>query len=297
LQFNKHGWLRGAFGTVLFVSFSHCAVAGNYHPTHGLWVWKSASVLATPQAAETLRDFCHSEGINEVYISAAIADGASLESRLAHVIAVLHRSDIRVEALLSSVDADEPGHHREMLLDRVRRIVQFNRSHSTALFDGIHLDIEPQQRPENKGAGNLGFLPGLADAYRAVRAVAEPVQLTVDADIQSKLLKGSLAQRRMILSSLPELTLMLYELSSPGDGKTTEEKMERLRRSSQEFLDMAYQGLGDSNLAKIAIALRTPDYGQLLPAMLRTLDEANRTNPHFRGWARHSYNDFFQLDH
>ena len=44
----------------------------------------------------------------------------------------------------------------------------FNRRHSGERFDGIHLDIEPQQRPENKGPGNLRFLPGLADAYRAV---------------------------------------------------------------------------------------------------------------------------------
>jgi len=25
--------------------------------------------------------------------------------------------------------------------------------------------------------------------------------------------------------------------------------------------------------------------------MLRTLDEANAMNPHYLGWARHSYND------
>jgi hypothetical protein len=105
-----------------------------------------------------------------------------------------------VEALLSSADADEAGKHRDTLLDHVRGIVQFNQKHSADRFDGIHLDVEPQQRPENKGAGNLRFLPGLADAYRAVRAVAEPAHLTVNADIQNKLLKGSLAERRLLLS-------------------------------------------------------------------------------------------------
>jgi hypothetical protein len=54
---------------------------------------------------------------------------------------------------------------------------------------------------------------------------------------------------------------------------------------------MAYDGLSDRNLAKMAIALRTPDYGDLLPQMLRALDDANRANPRYLGWARHSYND------
>ena len=73
-------------------------------------------------------------------------------------------------------------------IQRVRAVVEFNRGH-TERFDGIHLDIEPQQRPENKGPGNLVFLPGLVEAYREVRALAEPAQLTVNADIQNKLLK------------------------------------------------------------------------------------------------------------
>jgi hypothetical protein len=70
-----------------------------------------------------------------------------------------------------------------------------------------------------------------------------------------------------------------------------EEKAEKLRESSQRMLGMAYQGLEDPNLAKLAVALRTPDYGKLLAQMLHTLDEANATNPHYLGWARHSYND------
>jgi hypothetical protein len=85
--------------------------------------------------------------------------------------------------------------------------------------------------------------------------------LTVNADIQNKLLKGDLAQRRMLLT---RLTLMLYELSCPGDGESTEAKMEKLR---------------------------TADYGDKLPAMLKELDRANHFNPHYRGCAWHSYND------
>ena len=64
-----------------------------------------------------------------------------------------------------------------------------------------------------------------------------------------------------------------------------------MRDASRRYLDLAFAGLDDPNLAKMAFALRTPDYGDLLPAMLKQLDDANRGNPHYLGWARHSYND------
>ena len=41
----------------------------------------------------------------------------------------------------------------------------------------------------------------------------------------------------------------------------------------------------------MSIALRTPDYGDILQGMFKTLDETLRGNPHYLGWARHSYND------
>jgi hypothetical protein len=258
---------------------------------HGLWVWKSPTVLEAPHGAEALRDFCESQGINEVYVSISERSEAEEESRLAHLIALLHRSNIHAEALLSSTAADEPGKHRETLLRHVQEIVQFNQKHSTDRFDGIHLDIEPQQRPENKGAGNLRFLPGLTDAFRAVRGVAEPAGMTVNADIQNKLLKGDHGQRRMLLTAAPRVTLMMYELSSPGDGASVQQKAEKVENESRKYLDMAYDGLNDASLASMAVALRTPDYGDLLPQMLKRLDDSNRANPHYLGSARHSYND------
>jgi len=276
---------------VLGLGFSVSAIAQDNTPTHGLWVWKTPSVLEAPQGAEKLLRFCQSEDINEVYVSVSSHGDRAVEGLLAHLVGLLHRSNIRVEALLSSTDADEPGEHRQKLLGHVREIAQFNQRHAAERFDGIHLDIEPQQRPENKGPGNLRFLPGLVDAYRAVRSEAAHAQLTVNADIQNKLLKGDVAQRKMLLSSLSRFTLMLYELSSPKDGETVEGKAEKLRTASRKFLAMAYEGLDEPNLAKMVIGLRTPDYGALLPRMLKTLDDANRANSHYQGWARHSYND------
>jgi hypothetical protein len=258
---------------------------------HGVWVWKSPAMLEAPHGAERLSDFCNSQGINEVYVSVSARREKSEENQLARLITVLHRSNVRAEALLSSTDADEPGKHREALLDRVRGIVQFNHDHPKERFDGIHLDVEPQQRVENKGAGNPRFLPGLADAFRAVRAVAEPAGMTVSADIQTKLLKGDLHQRKMLLSAVPRLTLMMYELGSRGNGESAEQKAEKVEKTSRKLLDLAYDGSANQHLARMVIALRAADYGKLLSQMLEALDDANRTNPHYLGWALHSYND------
>jgi hypothetical protein len=273
-----------------------CAAAGNAADlVHGLWVWKSQAVLEAPRGAHALLQFCESESINEVYVSVA-EDPRTLalsgEQQIAHLMALLHRANIRVEALLSSVDADEPGKHRDKLVGRVRGIVQFNRRHPRERFDGIHLDVEPHQRPENKGPGNLRFLPDLVSTYGAVRGLAGSAGMTVNADIPSKYLKGEIGERRMLLSAVPRLTLMLYELSSPEDGESTAQKIGKLQKEARKFLDMAYRGLGHADLARMSIALRTPDYGGLLPAMFKALDETFRGNPRYLGWARHSYNDF-----
>src|SRR3984885_9069157 len=233
-------WIRCVAGPAFAFSF---LVAPSIDTTaepaprlvHGLWVWKSPDVLHAPQGAERLRDFCKSQGINEIYVSYSAATAPGEEDDFKHLIGLMHRAEIRVEALLSSTDADEPGKHRDKLLDRVNQVVEFNRSHPNNRFDGIHLDIEPQQRPENKGPGNLRFLPELADAFRAVRATAEPAGLTVNADIQNKLLKGDASQRKMLLSAVPRLTLMMYELSSPGDGESVEQQAEKAQKSSQKF--------------------------------------------------------------
>jgi len=115
--------------------------------------------------------------------------------------------------------------------------------------------------------------------------------MTVNADIPNKFLKADAGQRQALMSSLPRLTLMLYELSSPGDGQSTTAQADKLRQSSAKFMDAAYQGLNGNNLAKLAIGLRTADYQQQLPDMLKVVQDTLAGNPHFLGWAWHSYND------
>jgi hypothetical protein len=238
-----------------------------------------------PARGEALRDFCRANQINEVYLSFTSQNTASPEQQeIGKLIELLHKSHIRVEALLSSADADQPGNQHDKLMGHVNEVVTFNREHSRQRFDGIHLDIEPQQRQENKGPGNLAFLPDLIDTYRAVLVVAEQNQMTVNADIPIKFLRADVSQRQALMSSLPRFTLMLY-------GQTTAAQADKLKQISTKFMDMAYQGVSGSNLAKLAIGLRTADYQQQLPDMLKAVQDTLAGNPHFLGWAWHSYND------
>ena len=89
---------------------------------HGLWVWKAPSIASAPRGAETLRDFCQSEGIDEVYVSVSERGDMSGIERLSHLIELLHQSDIRVEALLSSDNADEA-----QMDEAARRALAFSR--------------------------------------------------------------------------------------------------------------------------------------------------------------------------
>jgi hypothetical protein len=287
--------LRDVLCGALLAVTSLSAYGANDGRVHAIWVWKGPAVLALPKAAENLKSFCLSNNIGEVYLSVNGSMDVAGQGRLDHFIGVLHGARIRVDALFSSTDADEGGAHLQKLLSEVSAIESFNQAHPRDRFDGIHLDIEPQQRPENKGAGNLSFLQGLVNAYSQVKQLASKAGLPVNADIQTKLLKGNLDQRRMLLTSLPGLTLMLYELSSPGDGQSAEAKAAKLKSESQKYLQMAAAGLDASRLARISIGLRTPDYGDLLPQMLKALDDANGSNPIYGGWARHSYNDVLAM--
>jgi hypothetical protein len=265
-------------------------------PVHGLWVWKTPIILDLPARAEALRAFCRKERINEVYLSFSSQNGGAAEQQeIQKLIALLHKSHIRVEALLLSTDADEPGKHRDQLMAHVSEVISFNREHAKDRFDGIHLDIEPQQRQENQGPGNLAFLPNLLDTYRGVRTVAEQNQMTVNADIPNEYLNGNLDQRRALMSALPRVTLMLFELNNPNDGQTSAAQADKLRQASESYLQMAYQGLSGDNVAKLAIGLNTPDYGQQLTAMLKVVQDTLNTNPNYLGWAWHSYNDVAQL--
>ncbi len=259
-------------------------------PVHGMWIWNSSTVLQMPQAPLAIRNFCASEGINEIYVTVSRHYSALEALRLGELIGQMHQAGIRVEALIWSTDADEPGAPRTHLLDRVQSILQFNREHWAARFDGVHLAVEPQQRDENRGADNIGYLPGLIETYRAARRLTDRAGVTLNADIPPQLLRAALLQRRALLSSMSRLTLLLYD-DTVGDAAAPAPTLERLREISGRLLESAYAGLDGERLARMLLALRASDYGSQLPQMLLALDQTYAGDPHYLGWARQSYND------
>ena len=69
----------------------------------------------------------------------------------------------------------------------------------------------------------------------------------------------------MLLFALSRLTLMLYELSSLGNEKPRRQRL-KTPEGKPKILDMAYQGVGNRDTAKMGIALRSPDYEGYLPS-------------------------------
>ncbi len=274
----------------LLLALSTSSPASTANLLHGLWVWKGPEILRDERDDQKLAEFCRTHAITEVYLAISSHHVMMTDRRIVEVIDRLHGGNVRVEPLLSSEDADEPGRHRDKLLSQVDMVVQFNGRSPGSRFDGIHLDIEPQQRAENKGSENLGFVANLVETYRAVRARAEPAGLTVNADIQMKLLEGSAGERRAVFGSLPRLTLMMYGLNA-ADAKDDAARMMQVQAASRKFLSMAYADIDNGSMARLANGLRTPDYGDAMPHILQALEAANAANPHFLGWAEHSYND------
>jgi hypothetical protein len=84
---------------------------------------------------------------------------------------------------------------------------------------------------------------------------------------------------------------MLYELSSPDDGKSLESKTEKLQHAAERYLTMTYAELNDATLAPMVIGLRTADYREHMAEMLKSLDARQGTNARYAGWAWHCYND------
>jgi hypothetical protein len=270
-----------AFWLCISFVISAAAASAQNPPVHGLWVPNTPNLLDLPSRGEALRNFCRDNHINEVYLSFTSQNGGAAEQQeIEKLINLLHHEHIRVEALLSSKDADEAGKHRDQLLAHVNEVLTYNQHHEHQRFDGIHLHIEPQDRLENQGPGKVAYLPGLLQTYLAVRNLADIHQLTVNADIPLKLLETTPEQRRALMTSVTRLTLMLEGV--PAD---------KLSSVAAHSMVLAYQGLDGSNPARMAIGLRASDYEGRLPAMLESVQQALGNNPHYLGWAWPSYEE------
>src|ERR1700761_9864583 len=103
-----------------------CSFAAAQEPVHGLWVRKTPILLDLPSRGEALRNFCHANQIDEVYLSFTSQNGGSAEQQeIEKLIDLLHHAHVRVEALLSNPDADQAGQHRDQLMAHVQEVLAY----------------------------------------------------------------------------------------------------------------------------------------------------------------------------
>ncbi|HJZ88328.1 MAG TPA: TolC family protein, partial [Polyangia bacterium] len=245
-------------------------VEGERLIAHGLWVWHTADLLPKPAAAGSLRAFCAATGVTEVYLS--VPKTILSDPRLPALVATLRRGGLRVEALMG-----EPGWYRASaraaLEARIAAIGSFDAAHPEARFAAIHLDIEPHQLAQNKGAENLGYLPEFIETLAVAHLAATRAGMDLAADLPRKLLRASLASGQALVRACPRIVFMLYDLP-PG-------------------VDPA--GLVKSALGwhgEILVGIRHADHGDGTRAAGERIENALARTPGFAGWAVHDYDSW-----
>jgi hypothetical protein len=271
-------------------SANNAQVAQSQSSSHGMWVWNGTGIASDASRVALLHDVAVAKGIDEVYISAVPSGSDSSDRQISNLISTLHASSIRVEALLGSSTADEPGAPRDGLVTLVQNVISYNQRNPQARFDGVHLDIEPQQRPEY--TSGIGYLPNLIATYQAANSVAAPAGLAINADIAKGVISASLDQRRALLTSVPRLTLMLYQLGTQADSQSAAQNAAILDSAATDALQRIYDGVSGPGVATLAIGLNTPDFGaDSMPQMFVSLEQSGKMNSHYSGWSWEAYSD------
>lgn len=239
-------------------------------PTRGLWVWQTQHILQDQDGPAALRAFVGQHRLTEVYLSTSRAVLA--HPRLEALLSALHQDGIRVEALLG-----EPTWYLEERraepLRRIAELVRWNQQHPTARFDGIHLDIEPHQLPDNKGPDNLAFLPGLIATLQEAQRAAQAAGLTLAADLPRKILRAEPTQGAALASACQRLFLMLYEMPRAAD----------IAAAARLALRWG---------AGVVIGLRPRDHEGRLDELLVALQTSLAQERGYLGWALHDYDAY-----
>jgi hypothetical protein len=164
---------------------------------------------------------------------------------------------------------------------------------SAAAFAAIHLDIEPHTVRANHGVDVNAYLPMYVDTLRHARERAGGGRLPVSADVPRKFFLASEETRLALVSAVPRLFLMLYEL--PGRAGPSEDAGDEIARTSTVALRAAYSEVGAGTKSEMIIGLSVADYGRRLAPMLGALDRANGGSARYAGWAIHDFAQYMAL--
>jgi hypothetical protein len=250
---------------------------------HGVWVWKTRELL---RDGTSLSDACRSAGANEVYL--AVTHGLLSDPRLPKLVAQLQADGLRVEALMGDPAWSRPDewHAMRALIDDV---VAYNRRNA-ARFVAIHLDVEPHALRANRGADVSSYLPVYVESLQVARKRAEAGGLSLSADVPRFFFTGNESDRRELVSAVPRLFLMLYEL--PGHAGPSDVASSELARASVSALRAAYEEVDPDAKGQMVVGLSVEDYGSQLQPMLAAVDVANSSSTRYGGWAIHDFSQY-----
>jgi outer membrane protein TolC len=197
--------------------------------SRALYVWSSASIITqlSHQSAASVTEAARDAGVTHLFLS---LDSAQLEQYarnpepLRAALDAAHERGLRVDLLLG-----EPTwlleNRRNDLLSIIRRL-------SALPFDGLHLDIEPNQL-ENSGLDESALLASLVDTVRAVRAMsAWPVDVSVHPRYLTKL-AGTHTLGDALSDADVTATLMVYVANPERVREIVEPLLSRFPRLAQ----------------------------------------------------------------
>lgn len=245
----------------------------------GLWVWGAAARLAEADGASTLLATCEELGITEVYLG--VTERVLADARLPDLMSALAHQGIRVEALMGDAVWYRPE-SRPSMIALIERVAAYNARFPSARFEGLHLDVEPHQIPENKAS--RGWVPALVETLREADTAGARHGLEVSADLPRFILQGP--HRKEIARAVARVFVMLYELRDRSEGALAE--------ASQRVLRDVFDA-NPAERGRIVVGLQATDYPSDLAQMLRVVDGANGPSAHYGGWAVHDESSFRSL--
>jgi outer membrane protein TolC len=205
-----------------FLAPAHCRA-------RSLYVWSSASLISqlTRDATHSAAAQARSAGFTRLLLSldpAQLASYARDPKPLRDALDAAHRLGLHVDLLL--------GEPTWILEARRKDLLSIVRALGALPFDGLHLDIEPNQLTHT-GIADDALLAGLLDTVRAVRAVTA---LPIDLSVHPRYLTQNAGARALgdeLSDADVDVTLMIYVANPERVMQIAEPLLTRFPRLSQ----------------------------------------------------------------
>jgi hypothetical protein len=242
----------------------------------GMWVWNQPT-------AKNLVTFAQTRGITDLFLSVPPALPSS--SRLTWVRSVAKLAGpagIRLQAL-----GGDPG----WIDDPAAAVAWQDAALSTGLFSGVHVDIEPWQRPD-WNTDQAGVLAGYLATYDRLQAATT---LPLEADVPFWLWTLSAADGSpvdaAVLARVDKVTVMSYRNTVTGADSITAIAARTLAAGTTAGKPVRL-AVETNNLGNDPVAVKQTFFGKTEAAVNTALDQVDAAEagvPSYAGMAVHDY--------